>query len=332
LTGAFKEVVMKKILGLIPMIYIVLLSTIGYGQDYPVKPIRLVVPWAAGGIVDIVARAVGKELSVNLAQPVIVDNRPGAGGTIGADSVAKSNPDGYTLLAISSAFAYYPSFYPNLPFSPVKDFTPIGPLAEAPQLLIVNRSVPAKNVSELIDYAKANPEKLTFASAGSGSPAHLAGELFKNMTGISVLHVPYNGAAPALMDVLGGRVSMFFAPITVAQPQLKSERIRVIATGGLRRSTLLPEVPTVSESGVPGYEAVQWIALFAPARTPKPIIEKLHVEITRIGKTKAIKDSYESKGLEPLIANPEDFAAFFQKDINKWEKVIKAAGIVLQPE
>ncbi|MCX5839757.1 MAG: tripartite tricarboxylate transporter substrate binding protein [Deltaproteobacteria bacterium] len=321
---------MKKILGLIPMIYIVLLSTIGYGQDYPVKPIRLIVPWAAGGIVDVVARIVGKELSVNLAQPVIVDNQPGAGGTIGANSVVKSNPDGYTLLAISVALAYYPSCYPNLPFSPVKDLTPIGPLAEAPQLLIVNRSVPAKNVSELIDYAKANPGKLTYASSGVGTPAHLAAELFNKMAGISVLHVPYNGAAPALMDVLGGRVSMFFCPITAALPQLKSERIRVIATCGLERSPLLPEVPTVSESGVPHFEAGQWIAVFAPVRTPKPIIEKLHVEISRIGKTKAIKDSYGLKGVEPLIANREEFAALFQKDINKWEKVIKAAGIVLQ--
>lgn len=320
---------MKKFARFLSSALIVFLSSTAFAQDYPNQPIHIIVGWAAGGVIDIVARAVGKELSASFGQPVIIENRPGAGGTIGAETVARANPDGYTLMINGSGQSYYPSLYSKLPFDPVNDFTLIAPLAKAAHLLVVNQSLGPKTVQELVNYAKANPGKLSYASSGPGSPSNLAGEMFKALTRTDIVQIPYKGASPAMMDVLAGRVSMSFAIIPVALGHAKSGKIRILAIGSLERSPLLPDMPTLNETSVPGFNSTMWIGAFAPAKTPAAIVDKLNVELSKIVKTKTIIDFYRVNGMEPLTSSPQEFSKFFREDVIKWGKIIKDAGIKL---
>lgn len=296
-------------------------------QEYPAKPVKMIVPWPPGGVVDVVGRIVAKELSIGLGQPVIVENKAGAGGMIGVELASKAEPDGYTILVTSSSLAYYSSLYRKLPFDPVEGLAPIAPLARAPHLLVAAWSAPFKSVAEIVAQAKASPGNLTYASAGPGSPSHLAGELFKKMSGSDILHVPYKGAEGALVDVLGGRVQMFFSTIAATLPHMKSDKIRIVAIGSAERSPLLPDVRTISESGVPGFESTLWIGAFAPAGTPGRIIERLNVEMAKTLKTKAATDAYAMNGLDPATSSPREFGDFFRKDVVKWGAIIKAANL-----
>lgn len=320
---------MKRFGTLVSAVLFTLLSTAVLAQDFPAKPIRIIVPWPPAGIVDVVARILARELSASIGQPVVVENRAGAGGIIGAALVASAAPDGYTLMVTSSALGYYQNLYRNLSFDPVGGFVPIAPLAKAPHLLIVHESVPVKTVGDLIALAKANPGTLTYASAGPASPSNLAGELFKNMAGIEILHVPYKGAEGALTDLLAGRVSMYFSTVAATLPHMKNERIKVVAIGSRERSQLLPDVPTMSESGVPGFESTLWIGAFGPAMTSNRIVEKLNAGMANALSTKAASALYVTNGLEPVTSSPVEFGKFFKEDSIKWGKIIKAAGIKL---
>lgn len=298
-----------------------------YAQEYPSKPVKMIIPWPPGGVVDVVGRIVAKELSTSLGQPVVVENKAGAGGMIGVEIASKAEADGHTILVTSNSLAYYPGLYRKLSFDPVKDLSPIAPLARAPHLLVAAQSAPFKSVAEIVAQAKASPGNLTYASAGPGSPSHLAGELFKKMSGGDILHVPYKGAEGALVDVLGGRVQMFFSTIAATLPHMKSDRLRIVAIGSAERAALLPHARTISESGVPGFESMLWIGAFAPAATPGRIIERLNVEMAKALKTKAASDAYAMNGLDPAAGSPKDFGDLFRKDIVKWSEIIRASNL-----
>lgn len=314
---------------LVLAVLLALLSSAAIAQEFPAKPIRIIVPWPAGGIIDLVARIVAKELSASLGQPVVTENRPGAGGMIGAEVAANAAPDGYSLMVTSSALGYYQNLYRSLPFDPVEGFVPIAPLANASHLLIVHESVRVKTTRDLIALAKANPGKLTYGFTGAASPSNLAGELFKSIAGVDILGVPYKGSPEVLADLLAGRISMYFSTIALTLPQVKSGRIRMIAIGSRERSQLLPDLPTVSESGAPGFESSLWIGAFAPAKTSNQIVEKLNAAIANALKTKTAADLYASNGLDSMTGSPREFGKFFKEDAIKWGKIIKAAGIQL---
>jgi tripartite-type tricarboxylate transporter receptor subunit TctC len=308
----------------------VALTTIGAASaqpTYPAKPIRYVVPFPAGGPLDIVARAIGQELNRSWGQPVIVDNRPGAGGNIGAELVAKSPPDGYTILmGAVSTHAINPTLYTRVAYDPIKDFAPITLITSVPNVLVVHPSVPAKTVSELIAVAKAKPGQLNFASGSTGSAGHLAGELFKTMAGVDMVHVPYKGAAPAVVDLIAGHVSLMFDNMSSALPTIKSGRVRAIAVTTLKRSPMLPQLPTISEAGLRGFDVSTWFGVFAPGGTPPDIVSKLNTEIVRILSTAEMKERLAQLGAEPAGGKPEEFAAFIRSEIPKYAKVIRASG------
>ena len=296
-------------------------------QAYPTKTIRYVVPFPAGGPLDIVARALGQELTKSLGQPVIIDNRPGAGGNIGADFVAKSPPDGHTILmGAVSTHAINVTLYSKLPYDPIRDFAPVTLITSVPNVLVVHPSIPARNVQDLIGVARAHPRQLNFASGSTGSAGHLAGELFKTMAHVDMVHVPYKGAAPAVVDLIGGHVSLMFDNLASALPNIKAGRVRALAVTTLKRSPMVPELPTISESGLRGFDVSTWFGVFAPAGTPNEIVNRLYGEITRVLRTPEMKDRLAILGAEPVGSRPEEFAAFVKAEIPKYAKVIRASG------
>ena len=306
---------------------LVAVPLVACAQTYPSKPIRYVVPFPAGGPLDIVARALGQELNKSWGQPVIVDNRPGAGGNIGADFVAKSPPDGYTIvMGAVSTHAINVTLYSKLPYDPIKDFAPITLITSVPNVLVVHPSVPARNVKELIALAKARPGALNFASGSTGSAGHLAGELFKTMAHVDMAHIPYKGAAPAVVDLMAGQVSLMFDNLASALPNIKAGRVRALAVTTLRRSPMLPELPTISEAGLRGFDVATWFGVLAPAGTPPEIVSKFNAEIVRILNTPAMKERLAALGAEPVGNKPEEFAAFIKAEIPKYARVIKASG------
>lgn len=294
---------------------------------YPVKPIRLVVPFPPGGATDILARAVGQRWSEVLGQQVIVDNRPGAGGNIGSELVAHAAPDGYTLLmGTVGTHAINPSLYAKMPYDHVKDFAPVVLVAGVPNVLVVHPSVPAQNVNELIAYGKANPGKLNFASSGSGTSIHLAGELFKVMTAVQMTHVPYKGSAPAIQDLLGGQVQLMFDNLPSALPQIKAGKLRALAVTSVARSPALPDTPTVAESGLPGFEASSWFGVLSPAGTPPAIITRLNAEAVKWLATPEAQEKMRNLGANAAGGTPADFAAHIRAETLKWARVVKESG------
>ena len=302
-------------------------SLAAHAQDYPAKPVRWVVPFPAGGPLDIVARVIGVRLSETWGQPVIVDNRPGAGGNIGAEVVAKSAPDGYTIvMGALSTHAVNVSLFRKLPYDPVRDFAPVTLISEVPNVLVVNPAVPAKTVAEFIAYARANPGKLNFASGSTGSAGHLAGELFKTMARVDMTHVPYKGAAPAVTDLLAGQVQLMFDNLASALPNIRAGRLRALAVTTKKRSAFVPELPTIAESGLPGFDVSTWFGVMAPAATPRPIVNRLHDGIVRALAHPDVKERLAAMGAEPVGDTPEQFGAFVKSEIAKYAKVVKDSG------
>ena len=296
-------------------------------QAWPEKLVRFVVGFTPGGPSDILARALGQKLAELWTQQVVIENRPGAGGNIAAELVAKSAPDGHTwLLGNNSILATNQSLYAKLAYDPVKDFAPVALVAIQPNILVVNPNVAASSVKELIALAKAKPGELNYASSGSGAAAHLAGELFKAMTGVSMVHVPYKGAQPALTDVIAGQAQLMFATSASVIPYIKAGRLRALAVTTLQRSASVPELPTVSESGVPGFEAITWHGVVVPAATPRPLVERLNADIVRVLRMRDLRERLESLGAEVAPGTPQDFADYIAREIPKWAKVVKDSG------
>jgi tripartite-type tricarboxylate transporter receptor subunit TctC len=300
-------------------------------EAYPSKPIHIVAPFPPGGPADILSRTIGNKLSQSWGQPVVIDNRPGAGGNIGADAVAKSPPDGYTLLmGFVGTHAINPSLYTKMPYDNVKDFEPVARVALVTILLVVNPSVPANSLKELIALAKSKPGQLTFGSPGHGTPQHLAGEMFNTMAGVKTLHVPYKGAVPALSDLLGGQLSMIFSSMPPALPLVKAGKLRALGVTSTTRSPAAPESPTLAESGLPGYVVSNWYGILAPRGTPKEIVSKLNAEIVRILNMPDVKESLAVQGAEPFTSTPEQFADYIKEETEKWAKIVKYSGVQLE--
>jgi tripartite-type tricarboxylate transporter receptor subunit TctC len=302
-------------------------STGTLAQAYPDKVVRMISPYAPGGANDLTARIISQKLGEALGQQVIVENKPGAATQIATQFVAKSAPDGYTLLLAAATHTTNPSLFAKLPYDTVKDFTPIVLAATVPTYLLVNESVPARNVQELVAYAKKNPGKLNFGSAGNGSAPHLALELFKQEAGVDIVHVPFKGSAPAMAALLGGDLQGSFETYNVFQSHLKAGKVRALAVTTPKRTAEEPGIPTLAESGFPRFEAYAWFSVLAPAGTPKAVVERLNREINRIFTLPEVKDQYAKMGLIPGGGTPEQLDAFIRADIAKWSKVIKAAGI-----
>ncbi len=300
-------------------------------QNFPERPIRFVAPYAPGGTTDLLTRAVAQKLTDALGVAVVVDNRPGAGGNIGAEIVAKSPPDGYTILmAPVSPMAINVSLYgAKLPFNPVKDFTPLTLVAKVPLVLIVHPSIPVRNVKDLVALAKTNPGKLTYGSAGNGSSNHLIGEMLKSAARIDMLHVPYKGGGPALVALLSGQLDLFIGQVPSTAPMVKAGRIRAVAISGAKRSPALPEVPTISESGLPGFEATSWYCIVAPAGMPKPIVARLHAELVKALNSADIRDRLIGEGANVETSTPDELMAFVRAEIPKWAKAVKDSGAKL---
>jgi len=297
-------------------------------QNYPTRAITLVIPFAPGGSTSIVGRGVADKMSELLGEKVVVDNRPGAGGTVGTKAVAKSEPDGYTLvLGYTGTLAIGPSLYKSVGYDPRKDFAPIGLIGNAPNSLVVNPSFPAKTVAELIAYAKANPGKVNFGSAGAGTASHITGEYFAHSAGITLVHIPYKGTGPALTDLLGGHIPMAFAPIPASHSNVAAGKLRALAVTSITRSGLLPDVPTMVEAGLPGFDASLYYGLAAPAGTPRPIIDKLNKVLREALASDEVKKQLGNDGTEITPGTPEDYAAFIDKDEKKWAQLVKASGV-----
>jgi tripartite-type tricarboxylate transporter receptor subunit TctC len=297
-----------------------------WAQTYPNKPVRIISPFSAGGPADIYARYLGQRLEKSMGQPFVIENRVGGGGIIGADAVAKSAPDGYTLLVMSNTHTVNESLVAKKPYQLMVDLVPVAPLNYSDLLLVVNPAVPAKNLKELLDLAKANPGKLNYASSGPGTPYHMAGELFKSMAGVNIVHVPHKESSGARTSVMGGQVEMMFDAITVMAKLAEAGKVRAIASSGKTRSAVLPDVPTVSEAGVPGYDAVIWLGIMAPAGTPQPIVDRLNAEIAKIAASPEVKADWAKQGAVPMTMTPGQFAQYMRDDIEKWAKVVKVSG------
>ena len=299
-------------------------------QAYPAKPIRVIVPFPASSGLDVVARLIAPALSDRLGQNIVIDNRVGAGGTLGAELAAKSPADGYTLLLITTSHAFNVSLYRRLPYDMVRDFTPITLVAGAPNMLVVTAAVPVVTVKDFIALARATPRTINFGSAGVGTASHLAGELFRSMARVELVHVPYKGAGAALVAVLSGEVQAAFFSIPSTLPHMKSGRLRVLGMGSAHRSALLPDVPTIAEAGVPGYDATTWYGAVAPARTPRAVVDKLHREIVRTMQSPEVRERVAARGAEPRTSTSAEFAAYIAVEIAKYSRL--AAEIGVQPE
>src|SRR3989475_1562422 len=305
-------------------------TPIALAQGFPNKPVHVIVPFTAGSATDILARTIGQKLAESWGQPVVVDNRPGAGGTIGAGVVAKSPADGYTLLVHSAAHAYNPSIYPTLPYDTVKDFVEVVPLAGQPNVLVVSPSAGIKSVGELIAMAKQKPGQLNFSSAGTGSGTHINAEKFKLAAGIDVVHIPYKGTPEALTDTIAGRVTYFFSPISAALPFVRDGKLIALAVSTAKRSSALPNVPTVAEAGLPGFDYSLWVGLFAPAGTPPEVVDKIARDVRTVAQSADVKERFAALGAEPMPMTPAEFKQFVDAEIAESAKVVKAAGIKAQ--
>ena len=306
----------------------ILFATNVVAQEWPNKPIRWIVPFPPGGAMDVMARALAEKSSKSLGQAVVIENKPGAGGNIGADFVARSDADGYTMMITSIGMATNKFLYPKLSYDPVKDFAPVSLIAIVPNVLVTNATQPnVKTVSDVIINAKAQPGKLTYASAGNGSSIHLAGEVFTSMAKIDMQHIPYKGSNPAVTDLLGGQVNYMFDSITSAKPHIDAGKLRPIGITTSKRSKALPNVPTIAESGLPGYEVTPWFAVFVPAATPKPIVNKLNAALLDALKSPEIKAKFDGIGAEPLGTSPDELAIYLNKEIERWGKVISTNNI-----
>jgi tripartite-type tricarboxylate transporter receptor subunit TctC len=299
-------------------------------QDYPSRPVRVIVPFGAGGPTDVFTRAISEELHKSLKQPFVMENRPGAGTIIGSDAAAKSPPDGYTLLMVSATQATTETLAPNKPFKLMRDLIPVASLLNSELVMVVHPSVPANTVKEFIALAKAKPGALNYASSGVGSNYHMAAELFKTMTGTNIVHVPYKGSAGARNDIISGQVDMMFDSIPTMTQMVQAGRVRALGTSGKARSAILPEVPTISEAGVAGYQATLWVGVMAPAGTPQPVIELLNAEINKILARADVRAAWEKQGAVPLMMTPAEFGAHIQAEIDKWANVIRTNGIAAE--
>ncbi|MGZ5103203.1 MAG: tripartite tricarboxylate transporter substrate binding protein [Usitatibacter sp.] len=296
-------------------------------QGYPSKPIKIVVPYPPGGFNDTLGRTLAAKFTEDWGQPAIVENKPGANTLIGSDFVAKSAPDGYTLLVVAFPFAVTPSLIKAMPYDTVKDFAPVALAAQSPNLLVVNPSLPVKTVAELVAMAKAKPDSLSYASTGNGSSNHISMELFKSLAGVKIVHIPYKGSAPAVTDLLGGQVHVMFDNAPNVLPQVKAGRLRALAQTGASRSAVAPDIPTVAEAGVPGYELTVWFGLVAPAGTPREVVGKLNAEVLKILAMPDVRERFLAQGVEPLGSTPEEFRDHIRAQMAKWGKVVRDAGV-----
>ncbi len=304
------------------------MPSLATAQAYPAKPIRWISPWPAGGANDIFSRAIGQRIGESLGQQVLVDNRPGAAGTIGSDIAAKAPADGYTLVMGSSpTHAIAPALYPALPYDPLRDFSAVTLVGSVPNVLVLHPSVPAKTVKEFIAVAKARPGKLNFASTGNGTSQHLSAELFKFMAGLDMVHIPYKGTAPALTELVAGQVDLAFENMPALIPHIQAGRLRALAVTTTKRSAVMPELPTIAEAALPGYDASVWFGVFAPAGTPRPVVERLHGEILKALQTQDLKSRMVAMGTDVSGMGPDDFSAYVRKEIPKWANLVKAAGV-----
>ena len=297
-----------------------------FAQPYPSKPIRIIVPFGPGGFTDVVARILQKELGAAVGQPVVVENKPGAGSTIGTAEVVKSKPDGYTLVMISTTHVITPHLYKEMPYDPIKDFTPVMKLGEGPYVLVVHPSLGVKSVAELIALARKEPNKIDYASSGNGSSQHLVGALFANLAGAPINHVPYKGSSGAMNDLLGGQVKVSFVGMPNALAALASGKLRAIAVTSKKRSADLPDVPTLDEAGVPGYDATIWLALLAPPGTPRDIVMKINSEVTRVLSTPESRKLMSQAGVDVATSTPEELARLMQSELDRWGKVVRETG------
>ncbi|HZM46663.1 MAG TPA: tripartite tricarboxylate transporter substrate binding protein [Burkholderiales bacterium] len=306
---------------------ILALATPVNAQQYPTRPVRFVVPFPPGGSVDTLARTIGPRLAEALGQQIVVDNRPGGNGNIGMEVVAQARPDGHTLvLAYIANLAIFPSLSAKLPFDPVKDYAPVTQVASSPNVLTAHPSVPAKNLKELVALVKAKPGQVNFASTGIASVGHLTGELLNNLAGMKMTHVPYKGGGQAIIDLVGGHVQVMFSGFSAAMPHIKSSKIRALAVTGPKRSPALPDVATISEQGFPGVEATAWYGVLAPAKTPQPIVARLHDEVIKILKVPDVVQKLDGLGFEIVGSQPAEFGAYIKSEIKKWAKVVQASG------
>jgi tripartite-type tricarboxylate transporter receptor subunit TctC len=296
-------------------------------DEYPARPVKVIVPFGAGGPTDVYTRAIAEELRKSLHQPFVMENRPGAGTTIGTDVVAKAPPDGYTLLMVSGTQTVNETLYAHKPYQLMRDLVPIAALIDTDLVLVVHPSVPAKTVTELLALARAKPGSLNYGSSGPGSNYHMAGELLKNLTGIDIVHVPYKGSTGARNDILSGQIQILFDSVPTMAPQIKAGMVRALGTSGKTRSPILPDVPTMAEAGVPGFNATLWVGFMAPAATPKPIVDKLHDEITKILRRPDIKQAWEKTGATPIVMTQPEYKSFMEAQVAKWAEVIKTNHI-----
>ena len=316
----------KKAMACLALAAATLCSGGALAQGYPTKPVTLVVPFSPGGAADIMSRLLAERLNKRMGQPVLVENKPGAGTMIASEYVARAAPDGYTLLLAASSLGIAPSLYSKVNYDPVKDFATISQVASVVHVLVVHPSIPAKNVGELVSWLKANPTKANYGSVGAGTSTHLEAELFNSVAGVKMQHIPYKGSAPALTDMVGGQLQVMFDAYASSGPFIKDGKVRLLAVTTAQRSQSLPDTPTVAESGLPGYEAMPWLGLVAPAKTPAPVVDKLYAELHEVLKEPEVQDKFRALGLDIIGSKPDEFAAFLRKDIVKWAKVIKDSG------